>query len=82
MASSSERLAWVYIPRCADHSLYVGHTTIEPAERAKLHNERRDGRYTALRWPVTLVYSEPQSSGEVADDRERQLKRWTRAKRK
>jgi predicted GIY-YIG superfamily endonuclease len=31
---------------------------MQPAEREKIHNEGRGARYTALRCPVALVYSE------------------------
>lgn len=73
-------MTWVYILRCSDDTLYVGHTD-DIALREKTHNEGRGGRYTALRRPVSLVYSEPQDSIEEAIARERQLKRWTRAKK-
>ena len=73
-------MVWVYILRCSDRTLYVGHTT-DIAEREKAHNLGRGGQYTALRRPVILVYSEQQDSIERAVARERQLKRWTRAKK-
>jgi predicted GIY-YIG superfamily endonuclease len=79
MASSSV-MTWVYILRCSDDTLYVGHT-YDLTLREKTHNEGRGGRYTALRRPVRLVYSEPHNSTEKIIARERQLKRWTRAKK-
>ena len=71
---------WVYILRCADGSLYIGHTA-EPIDREGAHNEGRGGTYTARRRPVRLVYSEPHDLLSAAIARERQLKRWTRAKK-
>jgi predicted GIY-YIG superfamily endonuclease len=69
-------MPWIYILRCGDGSLYVGHTSdIEGRERA--HNEGRGGSYTAARRPVTLVYSESLPSLEAARAREAQLKRWS-----
>jgi predicted GIY-YIG superfamily endonuclease len=73
-------MVWVYILRCADGTLYDGHT-YDPLTREQTHNEGRGGSYTALRRPVTIVYSEPHESLESALARERQLKRWTRAKK-
>ena len=79
MASSSY-MPWVYILRCSDDTLYVGHTT-DLASREQTHNEGRGGRYTAQRRPVTIVYSERHDSAQSALARERQLKRWTTVKK-
>jgi putative endonuclease len=73
-------MVWVYILRCSDGRLYIGHTS-DLASRETTHNEGRGGRYTARRRPVVLVYSEGLSSIRAAVDRERQLKRWTRSKK-
>lgn len=69
-------VAAVYILRCADGSLYVGHTSDLQA-RERTHNEGRGGSFTAARRPVTLVYSESLPSLEAARAREAQLKRWS-----
>jgi putative endonuclease len=70
----------VYIARCSDGTLYVGHTgNLELRE--KEHNEGRGARYTAMRRPVRLVYTEAFESLEAAIRRERQLKHWSRAKK-
>ena len=71
---------YVYILRCADGALYVGETN-DVGRRVRKHNEGSASRFTAGRRPVTLVYSERCSSRETALARERQLKRWTRAKK-
>ena len=71
---------WVYIVRCADGSLYVG----EPSDldlRLLRHNEGRVSAFTAHRQPVVLAYSEQRPTREAALTRERQLKRWIRAKK-
>jgi predicted GIY-YIG superfamily endonuclease len=71
---------FVYFLRCVDGSLYAGHT--ESLEtREKTHNEGRAARYTAIRRPVRLVYAETFESLEAAVCRERQLKRWSPAKK-
>jgi len=63
-------VVFVYILRCADGSLYVGHTT-DLAARARVHNEGRGARFTAERRPVALVYAEEWPSPATALRRER-----------
>lgn len=70
----------VYILRCRDGSLYVGHTQ-DIDQRVRMHNEGRGARFTAARRPVAAIYSEPFETELHAIARERQLKRWTRAKK-
>jgi len=73
-------MPWVYIVRCSDNSLYVGHTD-DLDSREKTHNAGRGGRYTARRRPVQVVYFERHDSSEIAIARERQLKRWSAKKK-
>jgi putative endonuclease len=68
---------FVYIVRCIDDSLYVGHTS-DVEDRIKTHNDGRAALWTASRIPVTLVYQEIHPSEVKAIARERQIKRWTR----
>ena len=70
---------FVYILRCADKSLYTGISS-DPAERERAHNEARGGRFTAIRRPVSLVYTEVWPTLDAAVRRERQLKRWSAKK--
>lgn len=79
-ASAPAASFFVYIVRCADESLYVGHTC-NVSDRVKIHNEGRGALWTACRRPVTLVYQESQESEGSAIARERQIKRWTQAKK-
>ncbi len=71
---------FVYILRCADDSFYVGHTSDVEA-RVQVHNAGRGAVWTACRRPVELVHSEPFPSELHAITRERQLKKWTQAKK-
>jgi len=66
----------VYVLRCFDGSLYIGHTD-DLAAREQAHNVGRGAGYTAARLPVRVVYSEDCDSLESAIKRERQLKRWS-----
>ncbi len=71
---------YVYILRCADHSFYVGFAQ-DLDSRVKAHNDGRGASYTFKRRPVRLVYSEAYQSEVEAVERERQLKRWSPAKK-
>jgi predicted GIY-YIG superfamily endonuclease len=70
----------MYILRCADDSLYVGHTD-DLASRERTHIEGHGGKYTSARRPVQMVYAEEYRSLEHALARERQVKRWTATKK-
>jgi putative endonuclease len=72
---------FVYILRCADGSFYVGETN-DVDKRLADHNRGRGGKRTAARRPVRMVYAEELADRETALARERQLKRWSRAKKK
>src|SRR2546425_9045671 len=80
MASSS-LMPWVYILRCADASFYVGLTSNLDV-RLQEHNNGLGGQYTSKRLPIEMVYSERFESTYRAKARERQLKRWTTAKKR
>jgi tRNA/rRNA methyltransferase len=73
-------VAWVYILRCCDGSLYVGHTD-DVERREREHQEGRGGGYTRKRRPVRVVYQEEFPTVEVAIDREHQIKRWSGKKK-
>lgn len=73
-------MAFTYILRCADDTLYVGYTE-DLASREQTHNEGKGAKYTAARRPVRMVYAEEHRSAESAIARERQLKRWTHKKK-
>jgi len=73
-------MAFTYILRCADDTLYVGHTE-NLASRERTHNDGKGAKYTAARRPVRMVYAEEHSSAGSAIARERQLKRWSHKKK-
>ncbi len=67
---------YVYMLRCSDNSLYTGITT--KIERRILEHNTSDklgAKYTRVRRPVTLVYSEESPNRQTASQREYQLKR-------
>ena len=69
-----------YILRCANNKLYVGSTT-NIDERIKRHNAGYASEFTHLHRPVELVYKEDYETYQEAFKRERQLKKWTTAKK-
>jgi len=73
-------MPWVYILRCGDNSLYVGHTS-DLESRLECHRKGLAAKHTSLRLPIELVYSEPFGSLMNARRREHQLKRWSAQKK-
>ncbi len=80
MPPSGEGAFFVYILRCNDGSLYVGHT-VDVQKRVEAHNDGRGAVWTACRRPVELLYQETHDTEQKAVARERQLKRWTQIKK-
>jgi predicted GIY-YIG superfamily endonuclease len=66
--------------RCSDDSFYVGHSE-NVEERIAAHNDGRAAFWTICRRPVRLVYRESCATEAAAVKRERQIKKWTRAKK-
>jgi len=73
-------MPFVYILRCSDNTLYVGHTDDLDA-RLQAHNSGHATQYTAARRPVHLAYSESINTQSETRSRERQLKRWSAQKK-
>ena len=71
---------FVYILQCADGSLYIGETG-DLEFRIRKHHDGCASLYTASRRPIELVYYETHVTRDAALQRERQLKRWSRAKK-
>ena len=68
---------YVYLLRCADHTLYCGWTT-DLTARVQAHNNGRGAKYTRSRLPVELVYYEEYANRHDALSREWHIKRMTR----
>lgn len=72
---------FVYILRCSDSSYYVGHTE-NPQQRVTTRNAGRGPVYTSRRLPVEPAYYEEMPSKAAAVQREKQIKKWSRSKKK
>jgi len=70
-------VAWVYLLRCADGTLYCG-WTVDVEKRLAAHNGGRASRYTRSRLPVELAWSEPVPDRATAMRREAMIKALTR----
>jgi putative endonuclease len=69
---------FVYILECADKTLYTG-WTIDIDKRVMAHNELKTGaKYTSMRRPVRLLYSEKCESKSQATKREIEIKKMNR----
>ena len=75
-----QHIYFFYILKCSDGSFYVGSTT-NLESRLKAHNQGKASAHTAKRRPVHLVYQEEFKSLDDAVKRERQVKKWSRAKK-
>ena len=71
----------VYILHCSDGSYYAGSTNDLP-RRIQMHHCGHGSVWTARRRPVERVYREDHDTLADALARERQIKRWTRAKKR
>lgn len=68
---------FVYILLCADTTYYTGSTN-DLQKRLLLHNSKKSGaKYTRMRQPVELAYSESFTTYSEARSREAAIKRLT-----
>lgn len=72
--------AHVYIVRCRDGTLYTG-TARDIAQRLAQHNAGKGAKYTRVRGPVILLWSEGPMTLSRALRREHQLKQLTRPRK-
>ena len=79
MASSAPAGWYVYMLKCADGSLYTGVATDLP-RRLRQHNGELAGgaRYTSGRRPVSMVWSETAPDRSAAQQREAEIRRFSR----
>ncbi|MCM2255306.1 MAG: GIY-YIG nuclease family protein [Vicinamibacteria bacterium] len=73
-------MAFVYLLRCADGSLYAG-VARDLAARVAQHQAGRGAKYTRARLPVALVWSQPVRTFPRALSFEARIKRLTRARK-
>lgn len=75
------KLSYVYILKCSDESYYTG-VTSNLEKRLLEHNVGKfQGSYTFYRRPVELVFYCEFTNIEIAFEVEKQIKKWSRAKK-
>ncbi len=75
-----EGLAWVYILFCRNGTYYTGQS-VDVQLRLKRHSEGAGARHTLQLKDFRLVYVEGPMTKELAIKRERQIKKWSHAKK-
>ncbi len=75
-----EGLYYVYILYCNNDSFYVGFSN-NVEKRIKVHQSNNGARYTKQNKPIKIVYVEGPLPQIDAVKRERQIKRWSKAKK-
>lgn len=73
-------MAYTYILRCADGTLYTGWTA-NLERRLRVHQAGRGSRYTRARLPVTLAYHQRHSTPGEARRQEAAIRRLPRKKK-
>src|SRR3954471_23457459 len=76
----AECVAYVYLLRCADGSLYCGWTT-DPERRLRQHQAGTASRYTKRRRPVEYALVMPAADRSAALREEARIKKLTRAEK-
>ena len=74
-------MPYMYILECSDGTYYTG-STWDLRRRLEEHDDGLGSNHTAKRLPVKLVYSEEFSSIDKAFNREKQIQKWSQAKKK
>ncbi len=72
---------YVYIARQADGHFYTGITQKNPKELLAEHQRGEHSKYTSGQRLVRLEWMESQANSVAAGRRERQIKRWSHAKK-
>lgn len=72
---------YVYILECSDRSYYTGITSNLEKRMTEHHAGSYEDSYTHKRRPVQLVYYTTFTESSLAIDTEKQIKKWSRAKK-
>ncbi|MDC9721964.1 MAG: GIY-YIG nuclease family protein [Urechidicola sp.] len=73
--------SYVYILKCSDDTYYTG-VTSDLTKRIESHNNGLyKGSYTSTRRPLELVFYAEFTDINMAIEKEKQIKKWSRAKK-
>ncbi len=74
-------MTWVvYMIECSDGSIYTGISS-DIVRRWEEHTGDKGSKYTGSHRAVRLLWTESHRNEESAEEREAQIKRWTRRKK-
>ena len=72
---------FIYIVKCSDSTLYTGITKDIERRLDEHNNSDKGAKYTKVRRPVQLVYSEESEDRSSASKREYEIKKYTRTQK-
>ncbi|MDA7818416.1 GIY-YIG nuclease family protein [Sulfurimonas sp.] len=79
--SSSNSSWFIYILKCSDDTLYTGITTDLDRRLDEHNNSPKGAKYTRIRRPLELVYSENSTDKSSASKREIEIKKLSRSQK-
>ncbi|QHI37600.1 hypothetical protein IMCC3317_29800 [Kordia antarctica] len=75
------KVSYVYILKCSDDSYYTGVTSNLEKRFQQHQNGFHKESYTYFRRPLILVFYASFTDINIAIDKEKQIKKWSRAKK-
>ncbi|SOU85772.1 GIY-YIG nuclease family protein [Tenacibaculum dicentrarchi] len=75
------KIYYVYILKCSDNSYYTGVTSNLQERLIEHKNGKHKNSYTFKRRPLNLVFYSEFANIELAIEKEKQLKKWSKVKK-
>ncbi len=75
------KISYVYILKCSDGTYYTGITSNLTQRIIDHQTGRYKGSYTSKRRPVELVFYAEFTDINIAIEKEKQIKKWSKAKK-
>ncbi|MCD8416648.1 GIY-YIG nuclease family protein [Tenacibaculum finnmarkense genomovar finnmarkense] len=75
------KIYYVYILKCSDNSYYTGVTSNLQERLIEHKNGKHKNSYTFKRRPLNLVFYSEFTNIELAIEKEKQLKKWSKVKK-
>ncbi|TVZ60173.1 putative endonuclease [Flavobacteriaceae bacterium MAR_2010_105] len=75
------KIYYVYVLQCADNSYYTGITSNLTQRMTEHESGKHKDSYTYSRRPIQLVFYAEFTNVEIAISTEKQIKKWSRAKK-
>ncbi|WP_370424620.1 GIY-YIG nuclease family protein [Tenacibaculum dicentrarchi] len=75
------KIYYVYILKCSDNSYYTGITSNLQERLIEHKNGKHKNSYTFKRRPLNLVFYSEFTNIELAIEKEKQLKKWSKVKK-